>query len=95
MDTPDQHILYALRQEISEHQLSMNAAGLDLGVGVALIDTSRAQWQEDPDQIVSFTAVQLAQAIAAAKHQGMEEAFQLAQNVIAPPAADAQPRAYS
>lgn len=86
MDTPDQHILYAIRQEISEHHLSMNASGLDLGVGVSLIDTGRAQWQEDPGQVVSFTAVQFAQAIAAAKHQGMEEAFQVAQAVVAPSA---------
>ncbi|GAA3396062.1 hypothetical protein [Cryptosporangium minutisporangium] len=91
MDTPDQQILYAIRQEISQHQLSMNASGLDLGVGVALIDTGRAQWQQDPDQVVSFTAVQFAQAIAAAKHQGMEDAFQIAQDVISPSAPDAQP----
>ena len=92
MDTPDQQVLYAIRELISEHQLSMNATGLDLGVGTALIDTGRAQWQQDPDQIVSLTAAQLAQAIAAGKHQGMEEAFAVAQHAISP--TDTQPPAY-
>ena len=87
MDTPNQEVLYAIRQEIAEHQLSMNATGLDLGTGAALVDSSRAQWQQDPDSIVSLTAVQLAQAIATAKHQGMEEAFEVAQRAITPPTA--------
>jgi len=89
---PDQQILYAIRELISEHQLSMNSTGLDLGVGTSLVDTGRAQWQQDPDQIVSLTAAQLAQAIAAGKRQGMEEAFAVAQNVISP--TDNQPPAY-
>ncbi|WP_035856466.1 hypothetical protein [Cryptosporangium arvum] len=79
MNTPNQEILYAIREEISEHQLSMNAGGLDAGIGGALIDTSRAQWQQDPDQVVSLTAAQLAAAIATAKHQGMEVAYEAAQ----------------
>ncbi|MFG1924618.1 hypothetical protein [Cryptosporangium sp. NPDC048952] len=84
MDTPNQEMLYAIREAISEHQLSLNASGLDAGMGAALIDTSRAQWQQDPNQIVSLTAEQLAAAIATAKHQGMEEAFEAAQHVLSP-----------
>ncbi|GAA0268543.1 hypothetical protein [Cryptosporangium japonicum] len=79
MNTPNQEMLYAIREEISEHQLSLNASGLDTGIGAALIDTSRAQWQQDPDQVVSLTAAQLAAAIATAKHQGMEVAYEAAQ----------------
>ncbi|MFI5954336.1 hypothetical protein [Cryptosporangium sp. NPDC051539] len=84
METPDQEILYAIREAIAEHQLSMNATGLNLSTGAALVDASREQWQQDPSQVVSLTAAQLAQAIATAKHQGMQEVFDLAQSVITP-----------
>ena len=84
MDTPDQQMLSAIREVISQHQLSMNSTGLDTGTGAALIDSSRAQWQQDPEQIVSLTAAQLAGAIATAKHLGMEEAFAAANGVSAP-----------
>lgn len=85
MDNAGHEVLYAIREQISEHQLSMNATGMDTGIGAALIDTSRQQWQRDPEQIVSLTALQLAQAIATAKHQGMEVAFEAAQRAIAAP----------
>ncbi|TQS46848.1 hypothetical protein [Cryptosporangium phraense] len=89
METPDQEILYAIREHISEHQLSMNATGLDLGTGAALVVASREQWQQDPDQVVTLSAGQLAQAIATAKHQGMQEVYELAQNALTE---DAGPR---
>lgn len=94
MDNVNQEALYAIREAISEHQLSMNATGLGSGTGAALIDSSRAQWQQDPDQVVSLTAAQLAAAIATAKHQGMQEAYEAAQHAISPPAADAEPAPY-
>jgi hypothetical protein len=95
VDNADQRILYALREEIAQQQLGMNAAGLALGTGNAVLDSSRAQWQAEPDSIVTLTAVQVAAALAAAKYQALEHAYQVAQDVIAQstPAAQAPPAA--
>lgn len=72
----------------------MNSTGLSLGTGTAILDTSRQQWQADPDLPVTLTAAQLVAALATAKHQGMEEAYQVAQNVMAGSARDGGPDLY-
>jgi hypothetical protein len=96
VDNVDQQILYAIRDAVVRHEADMNANDLPLGGGLALLDASRARWQADPDEVVSFSAAQVAAALAAARHQGMEDAYQIAQNVIAgarntQPAQPAQP----
>ena len=93
MDSPDQQILYAIRDEIAQHQLGMNSAGLNLGTGTALLDSGRLQWQTDPNSEVTLTATQLAAALAAAKHQGMQDAYQAAQDSMARPESRPAPQA--
>ena len=85
MDSPDQQILYAIRDEIAQHQLGMDATGLSLGTGTAWLDSGRAHWLADPDELITLTAAQFAAALAAAKHQGMQAAYQAAQDAMARP----------
>jgi hypothetical protein len=82
MDNLDQEILYGIRDAIARHEVDINASGLSLGAGIALLDEGRARWQTQPGAIVELTAAQLAGALAAARHEGMSDSFKVAQDVI-------------